>query len=108
MHCAVNKCYTEEKKCYACEHGYYFKDNECYVSSSGINENHCQPGYCSPTENGKCFSCEDGYYLNSESKCIKIEVANCIESADGETCIKCKTENMYYSINNVIKWIVKE
>ena len=28
MHCAVNKCYTTEKKCIEWEDGYYFKENE--------------------------------------------------------------------------------
>ena len=34
-----------------------------------------------------------GYYLTEENICKEIAVSHCLESTDGETCIKCEVEN---------------
>ena len=30
MNCAVNSCFTKEKKCKKCANGYYISNNTCY------------------------------------------------------------------------------
>ena len=46
-----------------------------------------------------CHSCKNGYYLTEYELCEKIEVPNCIESVEGEICIKCEEGYKLYEMN---------
>ena len=71
--------------CSLCKKHYYLNitDNMCY-NNSKKNEFY----KCTKVVGQKCQSCEEGYFYGYEDyKCNKI--ANCIQSEDENTCLKC-------------------